>query len=43
MEDQQRLAAALYQLRDELARKPPGCDDAEKYSKTLAGGINERY
>ena len=34
MEDQQRLAA-LYQLRDELARKSPG-HDVEKYSKTLA-------
>ena len=39
MEDQQRLAA-LNQLRDELARKPPG-GDAEKYSKTLASLTNE--
>ena len=39
MEDQQRLAA-LYQLRDELARKPPG-HDVEKYSKTLAALTND--
>ena len=39
MEDQQRLAA-LNQLRDELARKPPG-RDAEKYSKALAALTND--